>query len=48
MRWLVLHFLQIEVSAYDSCVAALFALAIGYRICSYLILKCRIRFEVSM
>jgi hypothetical protein len=48
MRWLVLHFLQIEMDQYSSNVGALFALAIGYRICSYVVLKLRLRFATSL
>ena len=48
MRWLVLHFLQIDLDMFNSCIGWLFGLAIGYRFASYVVLKFRIRYATSL
>ncbi len=48
MRWLVLHFLQIDLDMYTQCILALLALAFGYRFMSYMVLKTRMRYATSL
>lgn len=48
MRWLVLHFLQIDLDMYGQCILALLGLAFGYRFLSYLVLKVRMRYATSL
>ena len=48
MRWLVLHFLQINLEMFSSCVFRLFLLCIGYRVASFCVLKLRVRNTTSL
>ena len=48
MRWLVLHFLQIDLDQFGTNIACLFFLAVGYRFASYCVLKLRIRNATSL
>lgn len=48
MRWLVLHFIELKLDEYNAAVGALFGLAVGYRVLSYIVLKLRIRLETSL